>query len=294
MADAVDTIRNALSEHARGTLVAPPRFSVDGDGGSLVFTAGAATERGAIGFRVYETFPEDSPEHTQLVVVFDGETGAFRGLVVGDVIGRMRTGAIGGVAVDELARSDATTVAVLGSGNQARTQLRGATAVRDIDSVRVYSPTAANRETFAEEMRAGLGLSVVAVDDPETAVRDADVVLCTTRSESPVFEAEWLAPGAHVTTVGPKFENAHELSREVVDRAAIVATDSRAQVDGYADYKRPFFLDDAEREAMVELGELVVGDVTGRRDGEDVTVYCSVGLAGTEVVLGDEVLSRRG
>lgn len=285
----VDAMADALREHAAGTLVAPPRFSLSVPEGGLVFTAGAALDRGAMGFRVYDTVGAGA-DHTQLVAVYDSATGAFRGLCAGDAVGRLRTGGIGGVAVDRLA-PDAATVGVLGSGNQARAQLEAVAAVCDIDRARVYSPTAAHREAFAETLAAATGDDVTAVADPERAVRGADAVLCATDSERPVFDPDWLAPGAHVTSVGPAFADAHELPPAVADRADAVVTDSLAQVEAYREEGREFLV---APERLVELSALVAGDARPERRerGEALTLFCSVGLAGTEVALADAVLDR--
>jgi ornithine cyclodeaminase/alanine dehydrogenase-like protein (mu-crystallin family) len=291
MADAVASLESAFEQHAAGELAAPPRFGVDADGGSLVFTAGVTGgSDSAAGFRVYETFPDDGPGHEQLVASFDGETGAFEGVAVGYRIGAMRTGAIGGVAIDHLAREDATTLGILGSGAQARTQLEAATTVWEFDAVRVYSPTPDHREQFASEMSERLGVAIEATDGPEPVVRDADVLVCATRSTEPVFDSGWLRPGTHVNTLGPKLVNAHELDPAVAEQATVVATDSLAQVEGY---DRPFFLAGTPAmDDLVELGDVVAGDQPGRTNLEDVTLFCSVGLAGTEVVLASEAFGR--
>lgn len=282
METAVETIRDAVAAHGRGALDAPSRFHLDAEDGALVFTVGLEHETDVMGFRVYETLP-DSPDDHQLVATWDAASGAFEGLIVGHRVGAVRTGAIGGVAVDQLAREDARTLGVLGSGRQARTQLAAAAVVRDLETVRVYSPTAAHRETFAREQAAELGLDITAVDDAETAVRGADIVVAATASREPVFAPEWLDDGVHVSTVGPKFTHAHELDPAVADDSDVIVTDSLAQVDNY---EAAFFLDETpHRERMSELGQLVTGHVQGREHDEERTLYCSVGLAGTEVAL---------
>ena len=338
---AVPTIRRAIESHATGDLAAPPRFSVDGEHGSLVFTAGvvggdggdrtgdheldddgadagANTDAGddndagngtdadaatdadieadadpgeVMGFRVYETIP-DSPAANQLVVTYDGETGALEGVIVGDRVGAVRTGAIGGVAVDELARPDARTLGIIGAGKQARTQLRAAATVRSFDRVSVYSPTRASRERFANELGSALDLDVRPVASSEDAVRGADVLITATTSREPVFDPAWLEPGVHVNTVGPKFLDAHELDPAVAEEADVIATDSLDQVDGYD--RRFLLADTPQREAMVELGALVTGSATGRQHDEETTLFCSVGLAGTEVALAHEAFGRFG
>lgn len=281
----VESMERALLEHAHGTLVAPPRWTVDvADDARLVFTAGSARATGVSGFRVYETFADRTDDHEQLVAVWDAADGRFLGLLVGHATGVLRTGGIGGVAADALAREDATTLGVLGSGAQARAQVESIDAVRDLQAVRIYSPTAAHRRALAEKLDERLGPSVAAVDDPRDAVEPADVLVTATDSTEPVFESDWLALGTHVNALGPKFEELCELPPALSDRADRIVADSLAQVDAYP---RPFFVDS---ERIDGLGPIVAGDQAGRGGDGEVTLFCSVGLAGTEVVLADELL----
>ena len=206
MSAAIDRIESALREHAEGTMVAPPRFRVDVDKGALIFTAGAVTHYDkAVGFRVYDRFQESDASHGQVVVVFDSDTGDFKGVIVGGHLGAMRTGAIGGVAIKHMARPDASRAAILGSGRQARTHLEAAAVVRHFASVKVYSPDATHREAFASEMRETLDLNVDPVLSAQEAVADADVVICVTKSTTPVFDPSWLTrcPRQHRRAPGP-------------------------------------------------------------------------------------------
>ena len=286
----VDAMRDAFAERAAGTLEAPPRWNVAAGQGDLVFTAGAATgPTNAGGFRVYDTHPDSGDDHIELVAVYDAATGAFEGLVVGHAIGGLRTGGIGGVAIDCLAREDSETLGILGSGFQARAQVGAACAARDFAEVLVYSPTAESRESFAETADGEVDPPVRAVDDPETVVREADALVCATNSKESVFDPDWLEAGTHVTTIGPRFQDAHELPLEVVDRADSIATDSLPQVDAY---DRPYIASGADRERMVELADALEDPELGRTDDTDITLFCSVGLAGTEPVLGKRLLEK--
>lgn len=279
-ATVLDAMRAALREHAAGTLRAPPRWSLDVPAGSLRFTCGAALDAGVMGFRVYETLGHGEG-HEQLVAVWDADSGEFRGAVVGHDVGVLRTAGINAVATDALAREDATTLGVLGTGTQARAGAELTAAVRDFERVRVHSPTREHREAFAGGVE--VDAPVTATDDPEAAVRGADVLYCATDSADPVFEADWLADGAHVCSLGPKSGDAHELPRDAIRRADALVTDSAAQLD---EYDPGAFLGD-DRERVVELGDVLAGV---RRDPDDVSVFLSVGLAGTEVVLADRLL----
>jgi ornithine cyclodeaminase len=191
-----------------------------------------------------------------------------------------------------MARPDACRAAILGSGRQARTLLEAAAVVRQFASVKVYSPNATNREAFAREMRETLDLHVAPVGSAQEAVADADVVMCATKSTTPVFDPSWLKPGAHVNTVGPRAQGESELDASIAGRVRVVATDSLRQLRSYA---QPYFLAATPwMEAMLELGDIVVGKYTGRQSPDDITLFCTAGLSGTEVAVASEALRRAG
>lgn len=292
MQDVMRKIEDALGERSNGTLHAPPRFRVDTDHGALVFTAGAATGREkVVGFRVYGTFAREHDGQQQIVAVFDAVNGVLRGIVVGDAIGVMRTGAIGGVAIDRMSRPNARHLGVLGSGIQARAQVEAAVSVRDIDHITVYSPNPARRHQFVEDVRNRWNVNVRAVDHARACVADADIIVCATNSLTPVFAAEWIRPGTHINTLGPKGVGAHEVPLDITARSAVIATDSRDQLNAYP---QPHFALGGEGadQRIVELSDLVAGNVPGRLSADDVTLFLSVGLAGTEVVIAAEALRR--
>ncbi|MBP2547874.1 ornithine cyclodeaminase [Neorhizobium galegae] len=286
---AIEAVEDVLRQRARGAFVSPPRHAVSIDGaGDLVFTigGGAGGQSPVAGFRAYTTFSVQQDD--QLVAVWNVETGTLKAVVIGSLLGAIRTGAIGGAAIRYLSREDAQVVAVIGSGLQARTQLEAAVAVRPVREVRVFSRSAENRDRFAMEMQQRLGRPVQAVETARAAVEGADIVLCATVSPEPVIRAEWLKPGAHINTVGPKTAEAHELPVEVAAMARRIATDSPAQLQAYG---RPFFLAGTPQlSRMEDLADIVAGALpagaTGQGRGlDDVTLFCSTGLAGTEVVV---------
>lgn len=284
---AVAQMEDALREAAAGMLVAPPRFSLDTKLGSLVFTAGAATgSTHALGFRVYDTFAGSSTDTAQIVAVFDPDRGGLVGIIIGGLIGALRTGALGGVALRFLARADSEVLAVVGSGFQARSQLQAALAVLPFRRVLISSRTAASAHQLEDQILQHHQVECVVTDSTREAVESADVVICATSSTTPVLESDWVNPGTHVTTVGPKLRGAQELPSDFGERCAVVTTDSMAQIESYGQ----FFLDSGP--VPFGLDQIVAGRRPGRTEADGITLYCSVGLAGTEVVLASEVLRR--
>ncbi len=280
----VAAMRDALLAAYAGRLIAPPRASAPLDGGRMVLTAGHLTGQW-YGFRSYDTFGH--PESGQLVVLHDATTGAVRAIAVGEELGSRRTGGLGGVAVDALARAGAATVGVVGSGRQAWTQVWAAAAVRPLREVTVYSRSAARRETFAARVRAELDVPARAVGSATAAVRDRDVVVLATTSTAPVLDAADLAPGTHVNTVGFKQTDRHEFGTDLLDAADLLVTDSPGQAAAYV----PPMLAAVEPYAgrLRDLGAVLAGAVPGRTTADQISVFCSTGLAGTEVFLLDRL-----
>ncbi len=284
---AIDAVEKVFSAPARDEVVAPPRHHVAFPGrGVLVFTGGGVLgDNPLAGFRIFESYVV--PGQTQLVPVWSADDGRLKGLFLGKRLGAICTGAIGGVAIRHMSSPDARVVGVVGSGQQARTQLAAAVAVRDITLARVFSRDEAHRAEFAEEMQRELGIEVEPVGSVREAVGDADIVLCATSSPEPVVSAADLKPGAHVNTLGPKDVDAHELAFDVAEVARVIATDSREQANAYA---VPFFLEGSGHEQrMIELSDIVAGKVSGRGAAGETTLFCSVGLAGTEVAVASAI-----
>lgn len=297
MTDAIAVMERAFRAKRDGHLVSPPRHYVRFSRGSLVFTVGG-DDVGAstVGFRLYNTFPgaaEDGgvhPDRTQVTMVFDSTNGALQGTVFGTRLGVLRTSAIGGTALKYLARPTAERIGFLGSGLQATAQLQAAAAVLPLKSVRVFSPTREHREAFARRAAETYGLEAQAVGGPREVVASSEVVICSTGSPAPVLEAEWLRPGTHVTTMGSKTKNEHEIPAAVAARSDLIATDALAQLSGYAE---PHLLQGTPAwDRIVDLADIVTGHAPRRTATNQRSLFLSEGLAGTEVLLAAELLRR--
>lgn len=289
-ANSVATMREALLAAHRGELVAPARSVTDLGEGRLLFTVGRWRGRW-LGYRSYDTFDRDHSDarDDQLVVVHDDVTGRLLGIVVGAELGRRRTGALGGVAADALAPRAASALGLVGTGRQAWTQLWAVSAVRQLDTVRVYSRDERRRREFAQRATEKLRLAATASPSAQAAVEDADIVILATNSSEPVIHTDWLAAGCHVTTLGPKQQGRSEFAEDLLESATALVTDSPTQLDAYD----PPAIASADRHAgrVVSLGAVLAGDAPGRTGDSDRTIYLSVGLAGTEVALAAGLLT---
>lgn len=280
---AIEAVEAALRERAAGTGVALPRTGMAVGTGRLVFTPGGYAGMQAMGLRVYTAgYPTDE----QVTAVWDAATGRLSAVFLGRLLGAVRTGAIGGVAIKHLARSDAAVVGVVGAGLQARTQLMAAVRVRPIREVRIYRRTPELRHALAEEWTALLGVPVRPVSSPREAVAGADIVVCATSAAEPVIAVEWLVPGVHVNSLGPKVRGRSEIGLDLVERADLVVSDFPEQ---YRQEEQFILQGTPHMERMQDLAHLISGF---RRRPEAITLFLSHGLAGTEVAVG-LALARR-
>ena len=225
--------------------------------------------------------------------LFDADSGAPLALLDGASMNPFKTGAAGAVGVDHLARADAETVGITGSGAQARGQLLATATVRDLSAVRVYSPTRANREAFAEEMAETLDCEVRAVDTSADAVVDADIVITATNADEPVFDGNLLAPGTHVTAMGQYNPSKRELDTTTIERSTYVPDlRERAFQDAgsFIHAVEKGVVDESHIHA--ELGEVVAGEATGREEDAEITVFDSGGT-GIETVAAAGMLYER-
>jgi len=279
MASLINICDAAIVAAANDEMTAPARHAVDFGAGQLVFTTGGNKQ--AVGFRAYDTFPNSKQD--QVVAVWHPNSGQLTGVIVGELLGAIRTGALGGVGINRMAAADATNCAVIGTGVQARTQLLACAAVRSLSRVRVFSRNEHNRQAFAQEMSTRIGLEIEPVTSAPAATADAEIVLLATSSGVPVVSFNDLAADVHVSTVGPKLKEYCELGTDVVEAAQLVATDSPQQIE--AQGERHFLHDTSAWGRIAHLGT-----VDARPDGVRRTVFLSAGLAGTEVLIADAIL----
>lgn len=274
MADAVAAMRGALQARANGQLVSPPRDGFTAGGVGLRWTPGGLP--GQVGLRLYMTGVERGD---QLTALWRAD-GTLRALAIGPTLGRLRTGAIGGVALDVMARPDAGVLGIIGFGAQGWAQLEAALAVRTIERVWVYRRDAGRLAADAAEASKRFGLPVEPAPSPEHVARAADLLVTATRADAPVVQASWLAPGVHVNVVGPKTRDAHEIGLDLVKRAALVTSDVPEQCQG-----EPNFLLHGTPHADRIRDLAAVMAARAPRDPAAVTLFLSHGLPGTEVAL---------
>jgi len=252
----VEALASAHAELSAGRASLPPRVAAFTERGLLGAMPGYV-EGAGLGAKLVSLFPQNRPPvptHQAAIALFDETTGMLTAIMDGTYITAVRTAAAAALATRLLARADAKVLSILGTGAQSR-------AAQQIFP-RVHA--------FTEVRVAGRG-------EYEDAVRGADVVHAATHSAEPIVLAEWLAPGAHVSSVGYNAPGS-ELDPAIVERADVVCIESRASALAPPPAGAPE-LAGVDPDAVVEIGEIVAGTRPGRTSGDQLTLYKSVGVA---------------
>lgn len=299
MAECIPLMESALASLSRGEVVLPLRMvmRLPEKRGAFGMMPAYSSALPAFGTKIITVFPGNHARgldsHQGAVLLFDAEDGRIVALLDASSITAIRTAAVSAVATRLLARDDASTLALLGSGVQARTHLEAMTLVRPIRRVRVWSRTPARAAAFAEWAGRAHGLDVAVCASAAEAARGADVLCTLTASREPVLDGAALAPGMHVNAVGASQPDARELTSDAVARTRIFADRRESLVNESADYLIPLREGlITERAVVAELGQILIGSARGRESPGEITLFKSLGLAIEDVAAGCHVLAR--
>lgn len=285
---ALEAVEAAHLSHGAGTAIDFPRQRSRLPATTMHMLQGALPSEGVLGYKAYTS----SREGTRFqVFLFDAANGRQLAVIDADFLGMMRTGAMGGLAAKWLAREDASVVGVFGAGWQARSQIEAVCAVRQVRVVKVFARSREKLEAFCREMAQRLGREVVPAATAEEVVRGADIVVTITTTATPLFAAEWVGEGTHITAAGSNSLIRREIDEATVRLAALIVVDARATALREAGDLLPLLekgrLHDGQ---LVEIGEVMVGSRRGRRNPADVTLFESQGMAIQDIALAARVL----
>jgi len=243
---------------------------------------GAMGARAPFGAKLISVFPENFARgiqsHQGLVILFDPESGAPICVVHAGEITAIRTAAASAVATDALARKEARRLALLGYGEQAATHARAIGKVRSLESITVWGRSPERAYAFARRMQAELAVPIATATDVREAVAEADIVCTLTSASDPILKGESVRPGAHVNLVGSGNAGPAEVDNDLVVRSRFIA-DSR---EGVLQQGGEFLRAKAagligDEHIVAEIGQVLAGEIEGRRSQEEITVYKSLG-----------------
>ncbi len=299
MKDCVALMAQALQSLAREDAVQPLRTIVrlPGRGGGLGTMPAYLGSPSALGVKVITFTPENQGTsydlHQGAVLLFDTEHGTLLAVIDATSITSIRTAAVSAVATDLLAREDAATVAILGSGVQAASHLESMRVVRPVARVRVWSRDFDRAKVFSRAESERHQIPVEPARTAREAVRDAAIVCVVTAAREPVLQGEWLEPGTHVNAVGACLPTHRELDTAAVVRSRVYVDRRESALHEAGDILVPI-QEGAIRESHIvgEIGELLLGRMEGRRTAEEITLFKSLGLAIEDVAAAHAIHAR--
>ncbi len=287
MNECIDVMERAFIALARGeveqplrTIFRPPKIK----GVMAMMPTFRGGETPLFGLKAICVFPGNAAigkdAHQGAVILFDGMTGELRAIANASAITSIRTAAVSGLATRVLARQDASSLAIIGSGVQARAHLEAIACVRRLESVRVAARSKKSAQRFVESMKPRVDCEIEAVSNPEEAVREADIIVTATTSREPVVRRDWVKSGAHINAIGTFSPKARELDTQTMASSSIFVDRRESAFNEAGDY----LIAAAEgaigpESILAELGEVLIGQHTGRSSADEITVFKSLGLA---------------
>ena len=296
MRDVLEKVRDVYKLKSKGESVIWPlvNYEFEKENAAMDIRSGYVMGNEQLhGLKMLNNFPANTekglPPFNGLMMVYDSNTGMPIGIMDASYITCMRTGAAGAIGVDALARKDAKTLMILGAGKQAPFQIAATLILRpQINKVYIVDPVnypqaiaLANRieQQLKEEFDVDAsGVSFIAEEHAETAVREADAVITVTRATKPMIMNDWVKPGTHFSCLGSDMEGKEELDENIFIGARVYADDI-AQCVRVGEMEIPIAKGTFRKEDIVgEIGDLLINDVKGRENDAQTTIFDATGL----------------
>lgn len=298
LAECIDLMAYAMRAASKGQIAVPKRLiaRLIDDSGQFLLMPGSTLEPRVYGAKLINVHPANAahgrPLHQGFVALFDHDTGAPLAIVEGAEITGLRTAAASGLATRVLARHDAKTHGVFGAGLQAATHIRAVAAVRSIERVVIWARKLSSAQKLAGELESELDCEIIASADPAVA-GGCDIVTTVTAAREPVVHGSWIRPGAHLNVVGAHTPTTREVDDETVVNSAIYVDLMQSALSEAGDLLIPINAGVLHSSAIVgEIGQVLAGEIRGRIDSTQITLYKSLGVVAQDLIAAAHVYQR--
>jgi ornithine cyclodeaminase len=299
MDECMEVVAEALKTLARGDAILPlrPVMWLPERVGALGMMPGYLGNIERMGLKLVSVFPgnhgTEYDSHIGAVLLYETKHGQLLAIIDASEITAIRTAAVSGLATRLLAREDASVLAILGSGVQARSHLQAMRIARNIRRVRVWSRNPEHARRFAERESERPGMQIEPVKTAQDAVAGADIICTTTSAPEPILMGEWIAPGAHINAVGSSVPFTRELDTLAVKRSRMFVDRRESTLNEAGDFLFP------KKEGAIgddhilgEIGEILLGKVKGRQSAEETTLFKSLGLAVEDIAAAQHIYAK--
>ena len=285
MNECIPIMEQALMNLGRGEGINPlrPVMFLPEKVGALGMMPAYLGEPPAMGAKIVSVMPKNYgtkyDSHQGVVLLFENEHGSLLAMVDASEITAIRTAAVSAVATHLLARPDASDLAIIGSGVQGASHLEAMLLARPIDRIRIWSKTGSNSQLFSEREGAKFTRHIEVMPSIEAAVDGADIICTTTMAPQPILKGDWLAPGVHINAVGSSIKSTRELDTAAVVKSRLFVDRRESTLNEAGDFlfpKAEGAINDDHIQG--ELGEILLGQIKGRKTVEEITLFKSLGL----------------
>lgn len=298
MAECIDVMATAMMAVSAGSVHVEPRLkeSFAGGEGDMLLMRAESRDLGFYCMKQISLLPANAarglPVIQGLISLFEIETGAPVAVLDGTAITALRTAAVSGLATRELAREDASSLGVLGTGVQAASHIQAIAAVRPLQQVIIWGRDPAKAAPVAEQQALAIGIPVLVAETPAGAAA-CDIICTVTASAQPVLMGEWVQPGSHINLVGSHSLDARETDTPLIQRSSVYIDLMEAVRAEAGDIMIPIQENAiGEQDIVGELGSLLAGDVRGRNDAAEITLFKSLGLAAQDLFAAQYVYTK--
>ncbi len=290
MGKTIEAVREAYIAFAKGRVELAPvaHLDVKQYNGEVDIKSGYVEDFGLIGTKIASGFYDNHklglPPGVAVIVLMDMKTSMPVAIMDGTYITAYRTGAAGAVAASVLARKDSKKVGVLGTGTQGRMQIHALREIFELEEIRAWDIDDAAARRYSKEMSESLGIQVIASTNLEEVVSGVDIVVSATPSRKPLVKLDWIDEGMHINAIGADGPGKQELEPSVVARADKVVVDSLSQCKRIGEIQHALAQGLISEDSIhAEIGQILVGEKTGRESEKEITLFDSTGLAAQDI-----------
>ncbi|AJC83131.1 ornithine cyclodeaminase (plasmid) [Rhizobium etli bv. phaseoli str. IE4803] len=285
--DVIGAVEEAYKAYSSGQVEQPPYLGIHlpSHRGEIDFKLGYYKVNETISMKAHSGgFKNNPAEHgvpnsMGTILLFDARSCALICIMDGSLITGIRTGAAGAVSVKALARKNARTIASIGTGNQARMQIRAINEIMKIEKIHAWDSTPETGCKYKADIERELGIPVIVASSKKEAVEQADILVTTTRGTGSLVEANWVKPGTHIVAIGTDQRGKQELDPELFRNAKIIV-DSLSQCTEKGETWHPLNKNIiAKDDIHGEIGEVLLGRKPGRESDDEITIFDSTGMA---------------
>lgn len=302
MEDALKYVEEAYKQLTLGQALVPQRIAITdpAPGLTLVMPGIIGGDMNALATKIVSVYKQN-PEKYQMptvlakIMVQDINTGDIIGIMDGSLITAMRTGAATGVSVKYLARKDSTTMGIYSGGIQARKQVSGVYwgLNQNLEKCKVFDLKKDIAKEFKKELEIELGIDIEIVDSGDNLLENTDILVAATTSTTPLFEGDKVSEGVHISSIGAHAADIRELDSTIIKRASILVGGLKeACLAEAGDYIIPIREGVISEEDIISIGEIITGNVIGRKNESDITIFKSVGISAQDVATAKLVYDR--